>query len=72
MAPVLERLAADRAGRLKVVKVDVDRAPAPAARFEVQGIPLLVLWEEGREIDRLTGTAPMEAAVEWLDRRRAR
>ena len=67
MAPVLEGLARDRAGRLKVVKVDVDRAPAVAARFGVHGIPLLVLLRDGRELARLAGAVPPARLSAWLN-----
>lgn len=67
VAPVLERLAAERAGRLKVVKVNVDDEPAVAGRYAVQGIPLLVLVRDGREADRLVGAAPLERVRAWVD-----
>lgn len=69
MAPALERLANERAGRLKVVKVDIDAQPGTARRFDVQGIPLLVLCRDGRELARLTGAAPLSRLQSWLDRR---
>jgi len=46
------------AGRLNVVKLDIDQAPAIASRFNVQGIPLLVLMRDGLEIDRVVGAVP--------------
>jgi thioredoxin 2 len=55
VSPVVERMGQEYAGRLKVVKLDIDRAPAIASRFRIQGIPLLVLIRDGREIDRLVG-----------------
>jgi thioredoxin 2 len=67
MAPALEQLARDRAGRLKVVKLNVDEHPAIAARFDVQGIPLLVLTHDGRELARLTGAAPLPRLQAWLN-----
>jgi thioredoxin 2 len=67
MAPTLEQLARDRAGRLKVVKVDVDEAPAIARRYRVQGIPQLVLLRDGDELARLTGAAPAPRLRAWLD-----
>ena len=67
VAPALERLAQDRAGRLKVVKVNTDEHPGPAARFGVQGIPLLVLMIDGREVGRQVGAAPLPALAGWLD-----
>jgi thioredoxin 2 len=67
VAPVLERLAAERAGRLKVLKVNVDEEPALSARFAVQGIPLIVLIEGGAETARLTGALPYDRMRAWLD-----
>jgi len=67
MAPALEQLARERAGRLKVVKVDIDRAPGVARRFGVQGIPLLVLVRDGAEAARLTGAAPPARLNAWLN-----
>jgi thioredoxin 2 len=58
IAPIVERVARDYAGRLKVVKLDIDQAPAVAARHGVQGIPLLVLFRDGQEIGRLVGAVP--------------
>jgi thioredoxin 2 len=61
IAPVLEQLAADWAGRLKVVKVNVDEEPALGARFQARSIPLLLVLREGREVDRITGALPRQA-----------
>ncbi|MCV7222417.1 thioredoxin TrxC [Mycolicibacterium elephantis] len=67
VAPALEQLARQRAGRLKVVKLNVDEAPTVASRFGVQGIPLLILHRDGREIGRLTGAVPLAQLQSWLD-----
>ncbi|MDN4517209.1 MULTISPECIES: thioredoxin [Mycobacteriaceae] len=67
VAPVLEQLARQRAGHLKVVKLNVDEAAAPAARYHVQGIPLLVLHRDGREVARLAGAVPLAQLQTWLD-----
>jgi thioredoxin 2 len=58
VSPVVEQIGREYAGRLKVVKLDVDQAPAIASRFGVQGIPLLVVIRDGQEIDRLVGAVP--------------
>lgn len=68
IAPALEELARERAGRLKVVKVNVDESPAVSRRFAVQSIPLLVLVRDGEVIDRQVGAAPKEAIEAWIDR----
>ena len=61
VAPVLEQLASQHAGRLKVVKVNIDDEPALAARFQARSIPLLVVLEDGREVDRVVGALPRQA-----------
>jgi thioredoxin 2 len=52
---------------MKLVKLDVDAAPQVAARFEVQGIPLLVVLRDGQEVDRLVGAAPEPDLRRWLE-----
>jgi thioredoxin 1 len=66
VAPVLERLAARHAGSLKVVKVDVDRSPGLAARFQASSIPLLVLVRDGAELERIVGAQPLPALEAFL------
>ena len=63
VSPGLESLARKHARRLKLVKVNVDDAPALAARFGARSIPTLVLLERGRELDRVVGALP-EAKLE--------
>jgi thioredoxin 2 len=66
VSPLVERLGRERAGHLKVVKLDVDDAPAIASRYGVQGIPLLVLIRGGSELDRLVGAVPLAQLEQWL------
>jgi thioredoxin 2 len=66
ITPVLESLGREEAGRIKIVKLNVDEEPQIAARFEVQGIPLLVLFKDGREVDRQVGAAPPPQLRAWL------
>jgi thioredoxin 2 len=58
IGPVLAALAAEHAGRLKVVKVDVDAAPKLATRWQAMSIPLLIVIRNGREVDRIVGALP--------------
>ena len=67
VSPALENLARDRAGRIKLVKVNVDESPAIAARFGVQGIPTLLVLDKGTVVTRQTGAAPEVALRQWLD-----
>ena len=66
VTPALERLARAHAGRMKVVKLNVDSAPDIAGRYGVQGIPLLVLVQEGKEVDRRVGAVPEREIEAWL------
>jgi thioredoxin 2 len=66
VSPLVERLGRENAGRLKVVKLNVDEAPAIAARFDVQGIPLLLLVRNGSVLDRLVGAAPLPRLQGWV------
>lgn len=67
VAPALEAIAAERAGRLRVVKVNVDQAPDVSARLGVQGIPTMVLFADGSEVARQVGALPADAIRRWLD-----
>ncbi|MEN3282381.1 MAG: thioredoxin 2 [Solirubrobacteraceae bacterium] len=71
VSPAVERLARDHAGKLKVVKLDIDRAPQIAARYDAQSIPLLVLLRDGQEVDRMVGAVPEPALRRWLEERLA-
>jgi len=67
VSPVLDRLATERAGRIKLVKVDVDRSPRLSGRFDVQAIPTLMIIDAGRVLAQRAGAAPAEALRSWLD-----
>lgn len=68
VGPVLEKIAAERGGRVKVVKVNVDENPRTAARFGVQSIPTLLLQKEGKPLDQIAGAMPKEQLDSWLNR----
>lgn len=67
VAPVLERLATRYAGRVKVVKVNVDDNPASAARYQAHSIPTLVFVRGGQPVDRLVGAHPEPALAQRID-----
>ncbi|MEA2160340.1 MAG: thioredoxin 2 [Solirubrobacteraceae bacterium] len=67
VSPVLEKLALELAGRLKVVKVNVDLARELGSRYGAQSIPLMVLIEDGKEADRLLGAVPEPQIRSWLE-----
>lgn len=67
VSPVLEQLATERAGQVKLVKVDVDQSPALSQRFAVQAVPTLLILDKGQVIARQAGAAPVEVLRRWFD-----
>jgi len=66
VAPGVERAAVELAGRLKVVKVNVDVAPGVSARFAVQGIPTLLILRDGEPVARQVGALPPDQLLAWV------
>jgi thioredoxin 2 len=68
IAPVIDELAAEMAGRVRVVKLNVDENPTTAARFDLRSIPTLLLFKGGREADRIVGVQPKSEISRRLER----
>ena len=68
VAPVVEELAAEMAGRVRVAKLNVDENPATATRFQVRSIPTLLVLKGGREMERIVGVQPKAEIVQKLQR----
>jgi len=68
IAPVVEQLSRDLAGRLKVVKVNADTSPGVSQRHGVMGIPTLLLYRDGAEADRVVGALPPQQLRDWAER----
>jgi thioredoxin 2 len=66
VSPVVERVGREQAGALKVVKLNVDEAPEISERYGIRGIPLLMIFRNGAEVDRLVGAAPYERLRDWV------
>src|SRR5687767_12460122 len=58
ITPILEDLAAEMAGRVRIAKLNIDENPATAARLKIQSIPALLVFRGGQEIDRMVGARP--------------
>jgi thioredoxin 2 len=68
LAPILEELASEMAGRVRFAKLNVDENPATAARFQVSSLPTLLVFKAGREIHRLVGVQPKAEIARQLER----
>ena len=66
LTPVLEELASELVGRIRVAKLNVDDNPITASRFQIQSIPALLLFKDGREIDRIIGVQPKQEILRHL------
>jgi putative thioredoxin len=66
LGPVLERVAAEHESELELVKIDVDRNPALASQFGVQGIPTVLAFKDGRPVARFTGAVPEMEVRRWV------
>jgi thioredoxin 2 len=67
VVPGVEQAARTLAGRLKVVKVDVDAAPRVANRFGIQAVPTLLVLDRGRTVARQAGALAPKALVRWVE-----
>src|ERR1700689_3652384 len=67
VSPALEQLARDLAGKVKLVKVNVDTSPQVSQRFGVQAIPTLLILRYGQVAARQTGAVPLAALRAWVD-----
>ena len=68
LAPILEELARELEGRVRVAKLNIDENPATAERFGVRSIPTLLVLSGGREVDRLVGVQPKQEILRRLER----
>lgn len=66
-APEVEAVARETAGRALVLKVDTEAYPELAARFRVQGIPMFIVFRNGRAVHQQAGVAPRGEMRRWLE-----
>ncbi len=66
MAGILEQVNARLNQRLKVVKIDTEKYPKLASRYQVAALPTLVLFKNGQIVNRLEGVLPVEQLIQWL------
>ena len=68
LEPIVHEIAGEYEGKIKVVKVDVDRAPNTAAKFAVLSVPTLLLFQNGQVRDQLSGVVPKRAITDRVDK----
>jgi thioredoxin 1 len=66
IAPVLEEIAREKDGTLKIVKLDVDENPETAQKYGVMSIPTLLVFKGGREVNRLIGYMPKNQILQRI------
>lgn len=66
VAPVLDQMASEYAGRLKITKLNVDENPATASQYGIQSIPTMLLFHQGKLVDRLVGALPKGEIVRHI------
>jgi thioredoxin 1 len=67
IAPALEEIGAEYAGKLTVAKVNIDENPVTPNSYAVRGIPTLILFKDGKPVSTKVGAAPKSALKQWVD-----
>jgi thioredoxin 1 len=67
VAPVLEQIAAEQSGKLKIVKLNVDENQETPAQFGVTGIPTMILFKDGQMVERIVGFMPKPALMKKIE-----
>ena len=67
IAPIVDELAGDYAGKLKVAKVDVDSNPGIATKYGIRGIPSLFLFKGGQVVEQIIGLVPQQQIVKKIE-----
>lgn len=68
VAPILEELAKEYDGKVKVVKLNIDENPNTATEFGVRSIPTLILFKDGKEFEKTVGVQPKESLKQMVDK----
>lgn len=67
IAPALEEIATEFAGRLTVAKVNIDENPSTPNSYAVRGIPTLILFKDGQPVSQKVGAAPKSVLKKWVE-----
>ncbi|MGA3119279.1 MAG: thioredoxin [Polyangiaceae bacterium] len=66
LGPIVEKVADDFKGQVRVGKLDIDDSPATTSKFGIRGVPTVVVFKDGKESGRLVGVANKETLVKLL------
>ena len=66
LAPVLEDISKEYAGKIKICKLNVDEAPETASRYEVMSIPTIMIFKNGEIVSKTVGAMPKEAMEDFI------
>ncbi len=68
LAPIVDEVATEFSGQLKVMKMDVDRNSATPARYGIRGIPALLIFKDGKLADQIVGYVPKETIAKSVNK----
>lgn len=69
LSPLVDEIAAEMAGKMKVVKVNIDESPEAPTKYGVRGIPTLMIFRDGQVVDTRVGGMPKSQLTEWISSR---
>ncbi len=67
LAPTIEQLATEMGGKVKIGKLNTDENPNVASDHNISAIPTVMLFKDGKMVDKLTGVAPKDRFVKWIE-----
>jgi thioredoxin 1 len=68
IAPLVDQIAGEYAGKIKVCKMNVDENPSTPGKFGVRGIPTLILFKDGKVVDQLVGAVPKSQIIALVNK----
>lgn len=67
LSPLIDEIAGEMNGKVKVVKVNIEEAPEAPTKYGVRGVPTLMIFKDGQVVDTRVGGMPKAQLTEWLD-----
>lgn len=67
LSPIVDELATELSGKVKIVKVNIDQAPEAPTKYGVRGIPTLMIFKNGQVVDSRVGGMPKSQLSEWIE-----